>query len=110
MAETKRTVNVELLGVKMGIKTTQNPTQVERVATLVRNRIENVRKGTGSVDSLRISLLSALDLGRELVDALDELEALREATHERTLALVERLEAETAVETMSEPLPPPKHP
>jgi cell division protein ZapA (FtsZ GTPase activity inhibitor) len=101
----KRTVNVEVLGVRLAIKTTQSPTEVERVASLVRNRVEEIQRGAATVDSLRVAVLAALDIARELVEARHQLEELRDFTAERTLALVERLEAETAVETMSEPLP-----
>ncbi len=106
----KRTVNVELLGLRLPIKTTQSPAEVERVVKLVRGRIEDIQKGAGAVDSLRVAVLSALDLARELVEVKAELDELKDFTSERTLALVERLEAETAVETMSEPEPAQKKP
>ncbi len=98
----KQAVTVELLGIRLALKTTQSQTEVERVALLLRSRLEEIQKGTGSVDSLRVALLAALDISRELVEARQELDALRDATAERTLALVERLEAETAIETMSD--------
>ena len=98
----KHTVTVDLLGIRLAIKTTQTQTEVDRVASLLKSRLDEVQRGTGSVDSLRVALLAALDISRELVEARQQLDELRDATSERTLALVERLEAETAVETMSE--------
>lgn len=98
----KQAVTVELLGIRLALKTSQSQSEVDRVALLLRTRLEEVQKGTGSVDSLRVALLAALDISRELVEARQQLDELRDATSERTLALVERLEAETAVETLSD--------
>jgi cell division protein ZapA (FtsZ GTPase activity inhibitor) len=99
----KRTINVEILGLHLPIKTTQSPAEVDRVVKTLRGRIDEIQKGSLAVDSLRVAVLAALDLARELVAVKAELDELKDFTSERTLALVERLEAETAVETMSEP-------
>ena len=99
----KRTINIDILGLHLPIKTTQSPAEVERVVKLVRGRVEDIQKSAASVDSLRVAVLAALDIARELVEVKAELDELKDFTSERTLALVERLEAETAVETMSEP-------
>lgn len=99
----KRTVTVELLGMRLPIRTTQSATEVERVALLLKSRIDEIQRVAGAVDSLRVALLAGLDVCRELVEAQGQLEELKDMTAERTLALVERLEAETAIETLSDP-------
>lgn len=94
----KKSLATQILGVRLGIKTTQSQTEFEQVAELLKSRIDVIQSAAASGDSLKIALLAALDISRELVDARKQLEELRDMTAERSLALVERLEAETATE------------
>jgi cell division protein ZapA (FtsZ GTPase activity inhibitor) len=92
----KHSHTVEFLGTRLAIKTAQSAQEFTQVADLLRDKLTEVQRSAGAVDSLRVALLAGLDAARELLAARRELEALRDATAERTLALVERLEAETA--------------
>ncbi len=91
-------IPVDLLGVRLHIRTEQPAAEVEQVVADLRARVERIRQRSGAVDTIRLAILVALEVNRELLDCRVELEALREATTERTLALVERLEAETGAE------------
>ncbi len=109
MAE-KKTVIVDLLGQKLPIRTDQSPEDVQRVARTLAERFESIRAGAGAIDTLRLALLAALDLNRELLATRRELEHFREEATERTLALVEQLEAgttlhETPPDLFSKPMP-----
>lgn len=97
MAE-KKSLATQILGIRLGIKTTQSQAEFDQVAELLKTRIDAIQSAAASGDSLKIALLAALDISRELVDARKQLEELRDMTAERSLALVERLEAETASE------------
>ena len=94
----KNAVSVELLGIRLSIKTTQKPSEVERVAALLKSRLDELQRNAASPDSLRIALLAGLDVARELLETRHALDALRDETTDRTLALVERVEAETAAD------------
>jgi cell division protein ZapA (FtsZ GTPase activity inhibitor) len=94
-ANEKNTVTLDLLGIRLSIKTVQKPSEVERVAAFLKSRLDELQSHASSPDSLRIALLAGLDLARELIETRGELESLRDETTDRTLALVERLEAET---------------
>jgi cell division protein ZapA (FtsZ GTPase activity inhibitor) len=94
----RQVITVDLLGTRLQIRTEQAPGEVQQVAEALRARLDAMQKQAGSVDTLRIALLAALDLTREVREVRAELSSLVDETSERTLALVERLEAETGNE------------
>ena len=95
MSEKMTVIDVELLGQRLPLRTPQSPEEVNRVVEALRSRIEQIQKGAGAIDTLRLALLAALDLSRELLAIQDELAEVKEEATERTLALLERVESET---------------
>ena len=91
----KTTISLELLGIKLAIKATQSPDEVEAVAGRLRAQLEEIQKATGTPDTLRVVLLAALDLTRHITELEQELKTLREEAKLRSLALVERLDEAT---------------
>ena len=100
----KRSVSVEILGTRYKVLTEGDEAFLHRVAGLVDETMRKVRERTGSVDSVGVAVLTALNLARELM-------ALREASAQNTEAgdpkglrqLIQLVESETAASAGASP-------
>jgi cell division protein ZapA (FtsZ GTPase activity inhibitor) len=64
-------VTIQIRGQDFRIRTDGEPEALERVADYLNETMTLVERQTGTVDSLDLALLSALNLARELVDLRD---------------------------------------
>lgn len=71
----KRSVTVELLGQRFQVRTQEPEWEVEQDARLVETVLDEIRRRSGSLDTLRLFALGLLHLGREL--------RMREAMYQR---------------------------
>lgn len=67
-APAKRTVSVQLRGHEFRIRSDDDEELLRRVAGYLNETMLRVEQRTGTVDSLDVALLTALNLARELVD------------------------------------------
>ena len=65
---TKPVVTVSIRGQEFRIRTDDDEASLQRVARYLDDTMATVEKKTGTVDSLQVALLSALNLARELVE------------------------------------------
>lgn len=65
---TKPVVAVSIRGQEFRIRTDDDEASLQRVAKYLDDTMAAVEKKTGTVDSLQLALLSALNLARELVE------------------------------------------
>jgi cell division protein ZapA (FtsZ GTPase activity inhibitor) len=65
---TKPAVAVSIRGQEFRIRTDDDEASLQRVAKYLDDTMATVEKKTGTVDSLQLALLSALNLARELVE------------------------------------------
>jgi cell division protein ZapA len=65
---TKPVVAVSIRGQEFRIRTDDDEASLQRVAKYLDDTMATVEKKTGTVDSLQLALLSALNLARELVE------------------------------------------
>jgi cell division protein ZapA (FtsZ GTPase activity inhibitor) len=65
---TKPVVAVSIRGQEFRIRTDDDEASLQRVARYLDDTMATVEKKTGTVDSLHLALLSALNLARELVE------------------------------------------
>ena len=65
---TKPVVTVSIRGQEFRIRTDDDEASLQRVANYLDETMATVEKKTGTVDSLQLALLSALNLARELVE------------------------------------------
>ncbi len=65
---TKPVVAVSIRGQEFRIRTNDDEAALQRVAKYLDDTMATVEKKTGTVDSLQLALLSALNLARELVE------------------------------------------
>ena len=65
---TKEPVTIRIRGQEFHIRTGDDEASLQRVARYLDETMEMVERKTGTVDSLQLALLSALNLARELVE------------------------------------------
>jgi cell division protein ZapA len=68
---TKRTVPVEILGQEYRIRSDSDASTIRRAAALVDETMTKVRDRTGTVDSLDIAVLTALNIANHLISLRD---------------------------------------
>lgn len=68
---TKRTVPVEILGQEYRIRSDSDASTIRRAAALVDETMGKVRDRTGTVDSLDLAVLTALNIANHLISLRD---------------------------------------
>jgi cell division protein ZapA len=68
---TKRTVPVEILGQEYRIRSDSDASTIRRAAALVDETMAKVRDRTGTVDTLDIAVLTALNIANHLIALRD---------------------------------------
>ena len=68
---TKRTVPVEILGQEYRIRSDSDASTIRRAAALVDETMEKVRDRTGTVDTLDLAVLTALNIANHLISLRD---------------------------------------
>lgn len=63
----RRSVSIQLLGHEYRIRTEADPDGVERLARLVDDTMARIRERTGTVDSLDLAVMAALNLANDLL-------------------------------------------
>ena len=102
---TKRTVPVEILGQEYRIRSDSDPSTIRRAAALVDEIMAKVRDRTGTVDTLDIAVLTALNIANHLISLRDaggatsQGEKIRSYDLEELISLVEAAIAEAAPTT-----------
>ncbi len=87
-------VQVEILGQTYSIKGQNNQDYIRELASFLDAKMKDVQKGTGTVDPLRVAILTALTITDELYHLRDQLKALEETSDtaaKRLLNLMEHL-------------------
>ena len=74
MAEPPSLVHVEIFGQTYAVKAGEDPGYVEQLAAFVDERMKDVSRSSGAVDSVRIAVLAALNLADECLRLRRELE------------------------------------
>ncbi|HVO09952.1 MAG TPA: cell division protein ZapA [Vicinamibacteria bacterium] len=71
-------VHVEVFGQTYAVRAGANPGYVETLAAFVDDRMKDVSRTSGAVDSLRIAVLAALNLADEFLRSRRDLEQARQ--------------------------------
>lgn len=90
--ETQSSVTVRIAGEEHTIRANAGPDYTRRCAKLVDERIHSIQEQSGLLDSRRATILAALSLTDELLQAREALEAEREDVASRVSDLARRLE------------------
>jgi cell division protein ZapA len=88
-------VQVEIFGQSYSIKGQDDPAYIRELAAFVDGKMKDVQKGTGTVDSHRVAILTALTIADELYRLRERhgvLENTAESAANRLLGLTEHLD------------------
>jgi cell division protein ZapA len=77
MSEKADLVHVEIFGQTYAVKAGNDPAYVERLAASVDEQMKDVSRASGAVDSLRVAVLTALNLADECARLRREVEEAR---------------------------------
>jgi cell division protein ZapA len=91
----KRSVTVQIAGVKYALKTEEDDRWVKQVAAFVDGKIREVQKHTRTVDTQAVAVLSALQIAEELFNERRETGELRKKIREKSQSLLDVLARET---------------
>lgn len=92
----KNSIELSLLGQKILLKSSEDPTLVGEVVELVSRKIRDAEARASNVAPHYIALLALLDLGEQYVRAKHRLEERRKAFDQKTEELLSLVQAESA--------------
>ena len=90
----KRSVSVQIAGVKYALKTEEDDRYVKQVAAFVDGKIRDVQKHTRTVDTQAVAVLTALQIAEELFQERRQSGDLRKKIREKSQSLLEVLARE----------------
>ena len=90
----KQSVTVRIAGEEHTIRANAEPEYTKSCARFVDQRIAQIRRSAGLVESHKVAILAALSIADEFFQASEELEALRKEVSSRATNLVRRIESE----------------
>jgi cell division protein ZapA len=92
-------VQVEIFGQVYAVKGKDDPAYIRELAAFIDAKMKEVQKGTGTVDPLRVAILSSLTITDELYrlrERFGELESVAGSSAKRLLDLTRRREKEAS--------------
>jgi cell division protein ZapA len=87
-----RSIRVKIYDREYAFRTTGDPERLKALCASLDKRMREVAGSTGSVDTLKVAVLSALSLADDLQKAREELKKLDESVSRRSLACVSMLD------------------
>ena len=90
----KRSVTVQIAGVKYALKTEEDDRYVKQMAAFVDSKIRDVQKHTRTVDTQAVAVLTALQIAEELFNERRQSGDLRKKIREKSQSLLEVLARE----------------
>jgi cell division protein ZapA len=95
----KQSVTVRISGQEHVIRSNADPDYTRRCATLVDDRIQEIRGQAVRLDEHKAAILAALSITDQFLQARDELDALRREVASRARNLVSRIDSELKPES-----------
>ena len=89
--ESRHSVTVTIAGEEHTIRSAAEPEYTRSCAKLVHERIQEIRRRAGHLESDKAAILAALSITDELFQAQSELSSTREGVVSRVEALAERM-------------------
>jgi cell division protein ZapA len=90
----KRSVTVQIAGVKYALKTEEDDRYVKQMAAFVDGKIRDVQKHTRTIDTQAVAVLTALQIAEELFNERRQSGDLRKKIREKSQSLLEVLARE----------------
>jgi cell division protein ZapA (FtsZ GTPase activity inhibitor) len=92
----KQSVTVNIRGREFRVRTADDAESLQRVASYLEGTMVQVEEGTGTIDSLDVAMLTALNLAREVVEMREATPGGVGATSGRLQGLIELAESALA--------------
>ena len=93
----KRSVSVQIAGARYSLKTDEDERWVKTIAAYIDAKMREVQKGTRTVDTQAVAVLTALQVAEELFAERRESRELRKSIREKSQSLLDYLEREARV-------------
>ena len=93
----KRSVSVQIAGVRYSLKTDEDERWVKSIAAFVDTKMRDVQKHTRTVDTQSVAVLAALQVAEELFAERRDTRELRKSIREKSQSLLDYLEREARV-------------
>jgi cell division protein ZapA len=93
----KRSVSVQIAGIRYSLKTDEDERWVKSIAAFVDTKMREVQKGTRMVDTQAVAVLTALQVAEELFAERRDTRELRKSIREKSQSLLDYLEREARV-------------
>jgi cell division protein ZapA len=93
----KRSVTVQIAGVRYALKTEEDDKWVKAVAAFVDGKIREVQKHTRTVDTQAVAVLTALQIAEELFNERRQSTELRKKIRDKSQSLLDALAREARV-------------
>ncbi|HEY2731362.1 MAG TPA: cell division protein ZapA [Polyangia bacterium] len=93
----KRSVSVQIAGVRYSLKTDEDERWVKTIASFIDAKMREVQKGTRTVDTQAVAVLTALQVAEELFAERRDARELRKSIREKSQSLLDYLEREARV-------------
>ena len=90
----KRSVTVQIAGVRYALKTEEDDKWVKAVAAFVDGKIREVQKHTRTVDTQAVAVLTALQIAEELFNERRQSTELRKKIRDKSQSLLDALTRE----------------
>jgi cell division protein ZapA len=90
----KRSVTVQIAGVRYALKTEEDDRWVKSVAAFVDGKIREVQKHTRTVDTQAVAVLTALQIAEELFNERRQSSELRKKIRDKSQSLLDALTRE----------------
>jgi cell division protein ZapA len=93
----KRSVSVQIAGVRYSLKTDEDDRWVKSIAAFVDGKIREAQKHGRTVDTQSVAVLTAMQIAEELFTERRATRELRKSIRERSQSLLDYLEREARV-------------
>ena len=90
----KRSVTVQIAGVRYALKTEEDDRWVKAVAAFVDGKIREVQKHTRTIDTQAVAVLTALQIAEELFNERRQSSELRKKIRDKSQSLLDALARE----------------
>jgi cell division protein ZapA len=87
----KQQVEIQILGQRMVLRADEDPRHVERLATYVKRKVDEL-SANGPVTSQKLAVLAALNIADDYFRALDEAREFKRQVAQKSRAMLAELE------------------
>ena len=88
----RQTIEVTILGQRMLLKADEAPRHIERLASYVNRKVDEISAG-GAVASTKLALLASLNIANDYFRTLDELREFKRQVEVKSRSLLSELDA-----------------